>query len=189
MTVKGTSSGLAALRRNISFLLCEFLSALSMALWLSDHMMAVAFLPGWYVPPGRKSPHLYSPPLAMQTAQCLLWAEGLLELSGPMVALTPGPDDVPSPAVETRSVTLPWLLGMGPLSWGDSHHESPGGSQSGARTTSTGQSQSEGQRSYMISTKQMTDASGARVTENPQAKRRPSPTALGKERNHLSQGR
>ena len=160
MTVQGTPSGLAALRRSISCLLCELPSALSMALWLSDHMIAVAFLPGWYVPPGRKSPHLYLPPLAMQTTHCLLWAEGLLELSGPVVALTPGPDDTASPAKKTRSVTLSWLLGIGPqelwlLSWGDGHRESPGGNQSGARATSTGQSQSEGQASYMISTGQM----------------------------------
>lgn len=52
VTVKGMSSGLAALSGDIAFLPCES---------PSDHMMAVDFLPGWYVPPRQKSPGLYFP--------------------------------------------------------------------------------------------------------------------------------
>lgn len=57
---------------------------------------------------------LYPQPCKPLAAGCPLWAEGLLEAAQPMVSLTSDPDDMLSPAVKTRDITLSLVLEMRP---------------------------------------------------------------------------
>lgn len=73
-----------------------------MALWLYDHMMAVVLLPGWYVPPGRKSPD-FTFPFPLSPSRVNHGAAGVrCGQRGPLVALTADPESALSPAVRTR---------------------------------------------------------------------------------------
>ena len=115
VTVKGMSSGLAALSGDIAFLPCESPSALWKPLWLSDHMMTVDFLPGWYVPPRLKRPGL-SFPCSQGHAN---HAESAVGRGAPGGYLGPrwlsGQDQVMCPHVQRRPEGSPCLGSWG---WG-----------------------------------------------------------------------